>query len=29
MAYLMSKEVLMMERWRYVWVWEYLVYEKG
>lgn len=29
MAYLMSKEVLMMERWRYVWVWDYLVYEKG
>lgn len=27
--YLMSKDVLMMERWRYVWVWEYLVYEKG
>lgn len=27
--YLMSNEVLMMERWRYIWVWEYLVYEKG
>lgn len=27
--YLMSKDVLMMERWRYVWVWDYLVYEKG
>lgn len=27
--YLMSKDILMMERWRYVWVWEYLVYEKG
>lgn len=27
--YLMSNEVLVMERWRYVWVWEYLVYEKG
>lgn len=29
MAYLTSKDVLMMERWRYIWVWEYLVYEKG
>ena len=29
MAYLMSDDVVMMERWRYVWVWEYLVYEKG